>query len=79
MFALDFYLGWKFIVFQPDQLPVAAGTLDLAKFINYVATRKDAFGTPWATGHEYAVSVELGVETVDGIGDMTLSNYRVWK
>lgn len=75
----DFSMGWKFIVFVPAQLPVPAGTLDLAKFINYVATRKDAFGTPWATGREYAVSVELGVEPQDGIGDMTLFNFRVWK
>jgi len=74
----DFYGGWKFIVFQPDQ-PIEAGTLDLAKFINYVATRKDAFGTPWATGREYAVSAELGVEPHDGTGDLTLYNYRVWK
>ena len=70
--------GWKFVVFQPDQ-PIEAGTLDLAKFINYVATRKDELGTPWATGREYAVSVELGVEPVDGTGDLTLYNYRVWK
>ena len=74
----DFYLGWKFIVFQPDQ-PIEAGTLDLAKFINYVATRKDALGTPWATGREHAVSVELGIEPVEGTGDLTLYNYRVWK
>ena len=66
----DFFGGWKFIVFQPDQ-PIEAGTLDLAKFINYVATRKDRIGHPWATGREHAVSVELGVEPVDGIGDLT--------
>jgi hypothetical protein len=70
--------GWKFIVFQPDGA-IPPGTLNLATFINYVATRKDAFGTPWATGSEYAVSVELGVEPVDGVGDLQISNYRVWK
>jgi hypothetical protein len=74
----DFFGGWKFIVFEPDQ-PIAPGTLDLAKFINYVATRKDALGTSWATGREYAVSVELGVEPVEGTGDVQISNYRVWK
>jgi hypothetical protein len=70
--------GWKFIVFQPDGA-IPPGTLNLATFINYVATRKDAFGTPWANGSEYAVSVELGVEPVDGVGDLQISNYRVWK
>jgi hypothetical protein len=70
--------GWKFIVFQPDT-EIAPGTLNLAAIINYVATRKDAFGSPWATGNEYAVSVELGVEPVDGVGDLQISNYRVWK
>jgi len=70
--------GWKFIVFEPDR-PLAPGTLDLAKFINYVTTRKDALGTPWANGNEYAVSVELGVETHEGTGDIQVTNYRVWK
>jgi len=70
--------GWKFIVFEPDR-PIPSGTLDLAKIVNYVATRKDAFGTPWGNGNEYLTSVELGVEPVDGVGDIQVSNYRVWR
>jgi hypothetical protein len=70
--------GWKFIVFEPDR-PIAPGTLDLAKFLNYVPTRKDALGVPWANGNEYAVSVELGIEPQVGVGDIQVSNYRFWK
>jgi hypothetical protein len=74
----DFGGGWKFIVFEPDA-PIKARTLDLAKFINHVTTRKDSYGTPWAVGNEHVVSVELGVEPVEGTGDMTVWNYRVWQ
>ena len=71
--------GWKFIVFEPAR-PIPPGTqLDLAKFINYIATRKDVFGTPWANGNEYAVGVELGVEPQEGVGDIQVTNYRVWR
>ena len=70
--------GWKFIVFQPDQ-PIAPGTLDLAKIVNYVTTRKDIYGNAWSTGREYAVSVELGVEPQSGTGDIQVSNYRVFR
>ena len=74
----SFMNGWKFIVFEPDQ-PIQPGTLDLAKFINYVATQRDALGQPWANGNEYCVSVELGVEPVEGTGDITMDKFRVWK
>ncbi|HXC39039.1 MAG TPA: hypothetical protein VN667_08825, partial [Burkholderiales bacterium] len=74
----DFGGGWKFIIFEPDR-PIAPGTLDLAKFINYITTRRDVLGTPWANGNEYSVSVELGVEAQEGVGDIQVSNYRVWR
>ena len=71
--------GWKFIVFEPSK-PIPPGTqLDLAKFINYIATRKDVYGTPWANGNEYAVGVELGVEPQEGVGDIQVTSYRVWR
>jgi hypothetical protein len=70
--------GWKFIVFEPDR-PIPPGTLDLAKIVNYVTTRKDVFGNPWAKGNEYLVSLELGVEPQYGTGDIQVDNYRVWK
>ena len=77
-FRPNFGGGWKFVVFQPDRA-IPPGTLDLAKIINYVTTRSDAFGNRWANGSEYAVSVELGVEPVDGTGDIQVQNYRVWR
>jgi hypothetical protein len=70
--------GWKFIVFEPDR-PIPPGTLDLAKIVNYVTTRKDAFGIPWATGKEHLVSVELGIEPQVGTGDIQVNNFRVWR
>jgi hypothetical protein len=74
----SFGSGWKFIVFEPDR-PIPPGTLDLAKIVNYVSTRSDAFGQRWAEGNEHLVSVELGVETVEGTGDLQVSNYRVFR
>jgi hypothetical protein len=70
--------GWKMIAFLPAVLPVQPGEIDLAAIINYVTTRKDALGNPWATGKEYVSSVELGVEPVSGVGDLVVSNYKVW-
>jgi hypothetical protein len=69
--------GWKFISFVPDVFPVPAGELDLAAFINHVATRKDAKGNPWAQGNEYVSSVELGVEPVEGTGDIAVYDFKV--
>jgi hypothetical protein len=71
--------GWKFVVFQPDAFIPPGTTLDIAKFVNYVATQKDSAGTPWGNGNEHMVSIELGVEPVDGVGDLQINNYRVWK
>lgn len=69
---------WKFIVFEPDA-PLGGRTLNLDVFINYLATQKDPTGAAWANGNEYCVSVEFGVEPMDGTGDITMRNYRVWK
>ena len=69
--------GWKFITFVPDVFPVPAGELDLAAFINHVATRKDSKGNPWALGNEYVSSVELGIEPVVGTGDIAVYDYKV--
>jgi hypothetical protein len=69
--------GWTFVVFEPDA-PLRAGTLNLGLFLEHLSTRTDAGGVPWVTGTEYLVSIELGVEPVEGIGDLQLSNYRVW-
>jgi hypothetical protein len=71
--------GWKFIVFEPDR-PIPPGTtLDLAKFVNYVSSQRDAFGRPWANGNEFLTSVELGIEAAEGVGDIQVNNYRVYR
>jgi len=73
-YAPTFNGAWKFVVFEPDSAnAIKPGTLNLATFINYVAKQG------WASGNEYAVSVELGVEPEHGTGDLTIYNYRVWK
>ena len=59
------------IAFKPDVLPVV-GPLNLSSFINYLATRTDALGNPWATGAEYLADIELGVEPIVGTGDITV-------
>jgi hypothetical protein len=68
--------GWKMIVFEPDA-PIPDGQLNIASFVNYLATRTDSAGTPWATGTEYLSSVELGVEPAEGTGDLIVYNYKV--
>jgi hypothetical protein len=69
--------GWKMIAFLPDVMPVAPGEIDLAAIINYVATRKDVMGNPWAQGNEYVADVELGVEPIVGTGDIEVYNYKI--
>jgi hypothetical protein len=69
--------GWKFIVFQPDVLPVDPGEIDLAAIVNHVGTFADARGNRWATGNEYLVSAELGVEPIRGTGDIVVYDYKV--
>jgi chitodextrinase len=34
-------------------------------------------GNPWALGNEYVSSVELGVEPVEGSGDIAVYDYKV--
>ncbi|AMO22450.1 hypothetical protein GCM10027034_28080 [Ramlibacter solisilvae] len=77
-FVRHFMDGWAFIVFEPDG-PVAAGTLNLGAFLRHVATRTDAAGQPWLSGTEWLVSIEVGVEPVEGVGDLSVFNYRVWR
>jgi len=76
-FARNFAGGWTFVAFQPDA-PLGAGTLNLGAFLRYLSTRTDSAGQPWAKGTEHLVSVELGVEVAEGVGDLAVSNYRVW-
>lgn len=75
-------IGWKFICFVPDMpLPADASghvTIPLAALLNYVSTRNDERGIPWARGTEKVASVELGVEPIYGVGDITVWDYRVW-
>ena len=66
--------GWQFIVFEPDQplAPQQAAELNLASFLTFLRAKG------WAD-NQWVSSVELGVETVEGLGDLTTYNFRVWK
>lgn len=72
--------GWTLVVFEPVKPlpPDTVHSLNLAAFINHLAKETDADG-PWAAGTEHLVSVELGAEVQLGVGDMAITNYRVWK
>jgi hypothetical protein len=74
------FLGrnWTFVAFEPDA-PLEARTLNLGLFLQHLTGRTDAAGQPWTTGTEHLVSIELGVEPVEGIGNLQVSNYRVWR
>ena len=73
------HTGWKMIAFLPAQLPVAPGEINLASFVNYLATRSDVYGNKWAEGNEYLVSAELGVEPVEGTGDIAVYDYKLFQ
>lgn len=72
--------GWTLVVFEPMKPlpPDTVHRLNLSSFINHLAKESDADG-PWASGNEHLVSVELGAEVQFGVGDMAITNYRVWK
>jgi hypothetical protein len=80
-FQRVFFGGWTFVVFEPDSPTAIAhpGTLNIAAFINALTTMIAGDGQPFASGSEYLVSVELGVEPVYGVGDVEISNYRLWR
>ena len=77
-FVRTFAGGWSFICFVPTG-KVAPGTINLASIINHLTTRTAKDGRPFATGNEYLVDIECGVESVEGVGDVQVSNYRIWK
>lgn len=65
---------WAFTVFEPDgPTALTPGTLDLSEFTNYMSAQG------WINGNTWMVSTELGIEPVEGTGDLTVSNYRVWR
>lgn len=68
---------WKMIAFVPDVFPVPAGSINLAAFVNYIATRADKYGNRRGNGNEHLVGVELGVEPVVGTGDLVVYDYLV--
>jgi len=70
--ALQFGGGWQFIVFQPDK-PIPSGTvLNFTSMLTYLRSMG------WVQS-QWLVSIELGVEPVYGVGDITLYDYRIWK
>lgn len=81
-FAPTFNGAWVFIVFEPDG-PVPNRQLNLAAFINYAVSQgwtaggMAMGGGATSTAATHVVSVELGIEPVDGTGDLTLSAFDV--
>lgn len=73
--------GWTMILFQPVQPlpPQTVHRLNLSSFINYLTKHTDGQEGPLAFGTEHLVSVELGAEVQLGVGDMEVTNYRVWR
>ena len=70
--------GWKFIVFEPDVLPLPVSSINIADFINYLHTVTDSADTPWTVGNEYLVDVEFGVEPHEGTGHLLITDYKVY-
>lgn len=72
--------GWTLVVFEPMKPlpPDTVHRLNLAGFVNHLARESDDEG-PWASGTEHLVSVEFGAEVQLGVGDIAITNYRVWK
>jgi hypothetical protein len=77
-FVRPFAGGWAFICFVPST-KIDPGTLNLATILNHLTTRTAKDGKPFATGNEHLVDIECGVESVEGTGDVQVSNYRIWK
>jgi hypothetical protein len=70
------HFGWNFIAFEPRNGPLANGsprTFNLSAFLNHVRSRG------WSNGTEWFASTELGVEPVEGVGDVSITDYRVWR
>jgi hypothetical protein len=69
------FFAWNFTAFEPDpnNLPASAVSLDIAPFINYVVSRG------WIpTTSRYLTSIEIGVEPVEGTGDVEIYNARTF-
>ncbi|MBC7618007.1 MAG: hypothetical protein H7293_03270 [Candidatus Saccharibacteria bacterium] len=64
--------GWHFIVFEPDVIlaPQQVEKLNLVSFFNFLISKG------WAT-NQYVSSIELGIETIEGTGDVTTYNFKV--
>jgi hypothetical protein len=77
-FVRPFAGGWAFVCFVPTGR-VAPGTINLSTLLNYMTTRNAPDGRPFSNGTEHLVDIELGVESVEGIGDVQIDNYRIWK
>lgn len=77
-YAPSFNGQWKFVVFEPDQ-PTPSGTqLDLKAFINYAITAGYTGAVdPSNPAATHVVSVALGVEPQDGVGDLTIYDFDV--
>lgn len=77
-FVRPFAGGWAFVCFVPTG-KVDPGTLNIATLLNYMTTYKAKDGRMISSGSEYLVDIELGVESVEGVGDVQIDNFRIWK
>jgi hypothetical protein len=76
---------WRLVVFQPDApgspssfAITSLSSLDLAEFLTYAGTVGLWAGwTSTEATATHVVNVELGVEAIDGTGDLTLYNFTV--
>jgi len=77
--APHFNEAWEFVVYEPDVPGIQPGTIDLAAFINHAKAQGWTNSILGGATASHVVSVELGVEPVDGTGDISISNYRVYQ
>lgn len=81
-YAPGFNGAWQFIVFEPDLTTFSQNTtinIRIDSFINYAKTQGwlDAPNPISGNLGTHLVSVELGVECVDGEGDLTVYDYQI--
>lgn len=77
-------IGWKFIRFVADGTTVPLQSngqfrVNLGAMMNHLTTQNDSRGIAYMRGTEWLVDVELGIEMIEGQGDVTIYDYKVTK
>lgn len=81
-YAPGFNGAWQFIVFEPDAATFSPDTLinlNIKNFLNFVKTKGWLDVPNPVSGNlgTHVVSMELGIECVDGTGDLTWWDFKV--